>query len=208
MGKALGTIEVIGLTTAIFVADEMVKSADIELQDFEITKGYGYVTIKVVGDVGAVKASVNTGVALARNSGKLIAYNVIARPSSSVANFFCEQDIKGFDNSIRTDENIDIKENNSKKLYKITEKENKDKHKNTDTEKLNDAKHSDIDDKKSNDLAINKIKKDVVIARKEEIGTNSDSMQLDSNIAKDIKTVSSSSNEIKKKTSTRSRKGK
>ena len=69
MGKSLGTIEVVGLSSAIVVADAMAKTANIEINDLEITKGFGFVTVKIFGDVGAVKAAISAGKSLALQSG-------------------------------------------------------------------------------------------------------------------------------------------
>ena len=79
MGKSLGTIEVVGLSSAIVVADAMAKTANIE--NLEITKGFGFVTVKIFGDVGAVKAAISAGKSLALQSGAYVASNVIARPN-------------------------------------------------------------------------------------------------------------------------------
>jgi len=46
--------------------------------------GGGYVTIMVRGEVGAVQASVDAGVAAAKRAGELVAAHVIARPHPSV----------------------------------------------------------------------------------------------------------------------------
>jgi ethanolamine utilization protein EutM len=42
--------------------------------------GGGYITIMVRGEVGAVQASVDAGVAAAKRAGELVAAHVIARP--------------------------------------------------------------------------------------------------------------------------------
>ena len=81
MGKSLGTIEVVGLSSAIVVADAMAKTANIEINNLEITKGFGFVTVKIFGDVGAVKAAISAGKSLALQSGAYVASNVIARPN-------------------------------------------------------------------------------------------------------------------------------
>ena len=81
MGKSLWTIEVVGLSSAIVVADAMAKTANIEINDLEITKGFGFVTVKIFGDVGAVKAAISAGKSLALQSGAYVASNVIARPN-------------------------------------------------------------------------------------------------------------------------------
>lgn len=88
MGKSLGTIEVVGLSSAIVVADAMAKTANIEINDLEITKGFGFVTVKIFGDVGAVKAAISAGKSLALQSGAYVASNVIARPNMDLEKEF------------------------------------------------------------------------------------------------------------------------
>ena len=58
--EALGMIETKGLVGAIEAADAMVKSANVTLVGYEKI-GSGLVTVMVRGDVGAVKAAVESG---------------------------------------------------------------------------------------------------------------------------------------------------
>ncbi len=84
MGKeALGMIETRGLTAAIEAADAMTKAAEVVLIGTEKI-GSGLVTVMVRGDVGAVKASVETGAAAASRLGELVAAHVIPRPHADV----------------------------------------------------------------------------------------------------------------------------
>ena len=53
IGSAIGFIETRGLTAAIEAADNMLKSAEVELVGMEKI-GSGLVTVIVQGDVGAV----------------------------------------------------------------------------------------------------------------------------------------------------------
>lgn len=55
MKKSLGLVEVAGLCAAVYTADAMVKAANVELVALERARGNGWTTVKVVGDVGAVK---------------------------------------------------------------------------------------------------------------------------------------------------------
>ena len=80
---ALGMIETKGLVGAIEAADAMVKAAKVELLGKEIIGG-GYVTVMVRGDVGAVKAAVESGAASASKLGELVATHVIPRPHADV----------------------------------------------------------------------------------------------------------------------------
>jgi len=88
MKSALGIIEIIGLTTAIKTADAMVKTANVTLQDIEPAKGFGYMTIKVLGDVGAVDAAVQAGKNTAQQYGKYVASAVLARPARELDTAF------------------------------------------------------------------------------------------------------------------------
>jgi ethanolamine utilization protein EutM len=80
---ALGMVETRGLVASIEAADAMAKVAYVSLFCQEEIGG-GYVTIMVRGEIGAVQASVDAGVAAARRAGELIAAHVIARPHSMV----------------------------------------------------------------------------------------------------------------------------
>ncbi|MFM8319855.1 MAG: BMC domain-containing protein [Chloroflexota bacterium] len=84
MQKALGLIETIGLVTAIEAADAAVKAANVVLLGYENTKGGGKITIKLVGDVGAVQAGVAAGVAAALRIGKVYGQRVIPRPHEEI----------------------------------------------------------------------------------------------------------------------------
>ena len=82
--KALGLIETIGLITAIEAADTALKAANVKLLGYENTKGGGRITIKLVGDVGAVKAAVAAGVAAAERIGRIESFLVIPRPHQEI----------------------------------------------------------------------------------------------------------------------------
>ena len=81
--EALGMIETRGLTAAIEAADAMVKAAEVTLVGTEKI-GSGLVSVMVRGDVGAVKAAVETGSAAASSLGEVIATHVIPRPHTDV----------------------------------------------------------------------------------------------------------------------------
>jgi len=76
---ALGMVETVGLVASIEAADAMTKVANVGIACQEDIGG-GYVTIMVRGEVGAVQASVDAGVAAAKKAGQLITGHVIARP--------------------------------------------------------------------------------------------------------------------------------
>lgn len=81
--EALGMIETRGLTAAIEAADAMVKAAEVTLIGTEKI-GSGLVSVMVRGDVGAVKAAVESGTAAASKLGEIIATHVIPRPHGDV----------------------------------------------------------------------------------------------------------------------------
>jgi len=76
-------VETRGLVASVEAADAMSKVAYVNLLCQEEIGG-GYVTIMVRGEVGAVQASVDAGVAAAKRAGELVAAHVIARPHPSV----------------------------------------------------------------------------------------------------------------------------
>ena len=82
--EALGMVETRGLTAAIEAADAMTKAAEVTLVGTEKI-GSGLVTVMVRGDVGAVKAAVESGSAAASRLGEQKLYNnVIPRPHTDV----------------------------------------------------------------------------------------------------------------------------
>ena len=81
--QALGMVETRGLVAAIEAADAMLKAANVELVGTEKI-GSGLVSVMVRGDVGAVKAAVESGTAAAQRLGEIIATHVIPRPHSDV----------------------------------------------------------------------------------------------------------------------------
>jgi ethanolamine utilization protein EutM len=79
--ESLGLIETVGLAAAIAAADAAVKSANVTLVGYELTKGDGMAVVKLRGDVGAVKAAVAAAEVAAARIGKVVASRVIARPA-------------------------------------------------------------------------------------------------------------------------------
>lgn len=81
--QALGMIETRGLVAITEATDAMLKAANVKLVGTEKI-GSGLVTVMVRGDVGAVKAAVEAGEAVAQRLGEVIAVHVIPRPHSDV----------------------------------------------------------------------------------------------------------------------------
>ncbi len=89
MPKALGLVETRGLVAAIEAADAMVKTSNVTLIGKEVTNP-ALITIKIVGDVAAVKASVDAGAAAAARVGELVSIHVIPQPDSQMTALFPE----------------------------------------------------------------------------------------------------------------------
>ena len=70
-------------SAASIAADAMLKAANVELVGTEKI-GSGLVSVMVRGDVGAVKAAVESGTAAAQRLGEIIASHVIPRPHTDV----------------------------------------------------------------------------------------------------------------------------
>ncbi len=95
MKDALGLIEIKGLATAILVADTMVKTANVSILEVEKTRGLGWMTVKIVGDVAAVKAALEAGKQVGEAYGHFVTRKVIPRPSEGVERVFCQPPSSG-----------------------------------------------------------------------------------------------------------------
>ena len=80
ISSAIGIIEVLGLTAGISVADAALKAANVRLLGYEVLPGFGWVNIKICGDVGAVNAAVAAGTAAASLFSAEYCKLVIPRP--------------------------------------------------------------------------------------------------------------------------------
>ncbi len=101
---ALGQVETIGLPPAIAAADAAVKSADVQLVGYELARGGGKVTIKVVGQVGAVRAAVSAAKAAATRIGMVATSSIIARPSDQIEKLIHSTDTVGGESSAAVEE--------------------------------------------------------------------------------------------------------
>lgn len=79
--SAIGMVEVFGLINAITVADECLKTANVNLIGIENVSS-GIVTVKITGDVGAVTSSVNSVVDME----KVISHSVIPNIDTQALN--------------------------------------------------------------------------------------------------------------------------
>jgi microcompartment protein CcmL/EutN len=83
--EALGLIEVKGLTAGLTAADAACKAAAVRLIGYEVAKGGGgMLVIKLSGDVSAVQAAVEAGVAEAKKVGEVVSFHIIPRPVESL----------------------------------------------------------------------------------------------------------------------------
>ncbi|RKD31660.1 microcompartment protein [Thermohalobacter berrensis] len=113
MKAALGLIETVGLTTAITALDAASKAADVTLVGYEKVIGAGKavsVTIQFVGEVAAVKASVEAGVNAGSRVGTVLSHRVIPRPHEEVDSL-----IKRFEKNIKKKESKKTTESKTKK---------------------------------------------------------------------------------------------
>lgn len=90
---ALGMIETIGLVGMVEASDAMVKAAKVELAGYEKI-GHGYVTTMVRGEVGAVRAAVESGSQAAQKVGELVSVHVIPRPHGDLEGILPQKDIE------------------------------------------------------------------------------------------------------------------
>lgn len=92
--QSLGLIETVGLVAAIEAADAAVKSANVELVGYELSKG-GMAMAKVVGEVAAVQAAIAAAEAAASKVNGVFATKVIARPGEGLDGFVVNEETVG-----------------------------------------------------------------------------------------------------------------
>lgn len=115
MQLALGLIETKGLIGAIEAADAMVKAANVKLVSKEkITAAL--VTVKIIGEVAAVKSAVDAGAAAAQRVGQLVSAHVIPRPDDQLediiyfSSFSVEPETKQPQKKVRVAESKTVEE--------------------------------------------------------------------------------------------------
>ena len=87
MKNAIGLLETRGFTGLAIATDAMLKSASVELLK-QVGIGGGYVTTVITGDVGSVKAAVETGTEVAKNVGEFVSSHIIPRPHEELDGLF------------------------------------------------------------------------------------------------------------------------
>ncbi len=85
--NALGLIETRGFTGVVEAADAAVKAAAVELAAVEKIEG-GLVSIRILGDVGAVQAAVQAAAEAAERVGQLVSRHVIPNPHDDLVDVF------------------------------------------------------------------------------------------------------------------------
>lgn len=85
MSQAIGMLETRGLVALVQGTDAMLKAANVELAGPMKQVGNAMVTAVVLGDVAAVQAAVDAGVAAIKSTGgDVISAHVIARPNDDI----------------------------------------------------------------------------------------------------------------------------
>lgn len=92
MNESLGLLEVKGLLGAITMADVMVKASNVHVVNIDRANGFGWFTVKVVGDVGAIQSAIQAGSITAKEMGCFIGCKVIPRVSQSVVDVFLKEE--------------------------------------------------------------------------------------------------------------------
>jgi ethanolamine utilization protein EutM len=159
MKEALGLIETVGMAAAIEAADTCVKSANVELIGYELTRGQGMVTVKIKGDVGAVKAGIEAAKISAAKVSKVVSTLVIPRPaqgiegiieSDSTVGIIKEKDneeetIKNEEETIKSEEKVVVKQKEMVDVEKKTEeKESEEKEEISETKVEADVKEEEL----------------------------------------------------------------
>lgn len=81
--QAIGLIETKGLIGLVEATDSMAKAANVKIVK-RVDIGGGLVTTIVSGDVGSVRAAVESGANAAGQNGELVSSHVIARPAEGL----------------------------------------------------------------------------------------------------------------------------
>lgn len=95
---AIAAVELVGLPTAIEFADSALKAANVKLIGYEYSRGSGLVTVKLTGDVGAIKAAVEAGCICAEAVGRVWSKIIIPRPSRELEMMLFSKETVGWRN--------------------------------------------------------------------------------------------------------------
>ena len=92
MNQSLGLLEVKGLLGAVTMSDVMVKASNVHVVNIDKANGFGWFTVKVVGDVGAVQSAVEAGAMVAKEMCCFVSSKVIPRVSQTVIDVFLQEE--------------------------------------------------------------------------------------------------------------------
>lgn len=145
---SIGIIEVIGLSSAIEVADVCVKSANVNLIGYELSQGNGMVVVKIEGNVGAVNAAVQAS----SNIGKVYSKKVIPRPGDGIECLIKNENTVGHEDESK---NADDDDNLLMINEGIKEEEA------VEEEKANET-NEDIKEKEMNNMEENNLNEDAI----------------------------------------------
>lgn len=160
---SIGIIEVIGLSSAIELADVCVKSANVNLIGYELSQGNGMVVIKIEGDVGAVTAAIQAS----SNVGKVYSKKVIPRPGEGIECLIKNNNTVGYDDKDKNtddDTNVLIIDDDIKEIETINE----------EIEESNEYIEEVEDDEANKEIRINENTKEEEINNIEENNPNED----------------------------------
>lgn len=143
--NALGMVETVGILAAYEAADVALKSANVKMLGYEISRG-GMVVIKFTGDVGAVRSAVDAAKTAASQLSTVFSAHVIPRPS------------KDIDSMINSEDTVNNKkeEKNEEKEDEVVQEEteassnknnNQSEKKELSQEEENEASSSDVEEK-------------------------------------------------------------
>jgi len=113
--KALGLIETVGLAAAVEAADTCMKAANVKLIGYELTKGFGMVTVKISGDVSAVQAAIGSAKIQAATVNTVCATLVIPRPAAKLEIMIESSEVVGLLSEIKEEKIEQVIEDKAEK---------------------------------------------------------------------------------------------
>lgn len=119
---AIGMIETVGLAAGIEAADVCLKSANVTLIGYELTKGNGMTVVKIEGNVGAVKAAIEAATVAANKVSKVFSTKVIPRPSEGIDFLMRNCDTVGYESEKAVEELVEIYEDSDEDKNNTQEK--------------------------------------------------------------------------------------
>jgi ethanolamine utilization protein EutM len=87
MQDAIGLVETKGLVALVEATDAMAKAANVDIVK-RVQIGGGLVTTVVRGDVGSVRAAVESGANAAASVGELVASHIMPRPADGLVDAY------------------------------------------------------------------------------------------------------------------------